>query len=88
MDGIVENVEHLVTDKFGTWLVQTAVKVSETAVHVFQLSAWIQDNILDVYCDPHTMYFATSVIEVQDIHLDLVCSMLFDTVCVSRRWSR
>lgn len=65
MDGIANNVEHLVKDKFGTWLAQTAVKVSHSARNVFQFSSWVRDNILDVYCDPHAMRFSSSVIEVK-----------------------
>ena len=72
MDGIAKNVDHLAKDKFGTWLAQTAVKVSLSTRHVFQFSSWVLDNILDVYCDPHAMRFSSSVIEVKLIFIFFV----------------
>ena len=63
LDAIIENAEHLVKDKFETWLAQTAAKVIESTRHILLFSDWVKDNIKDVYCDPNAMHFASSVIE-------------------------
>ena len=64
LDAIVENVENLLKEKFGCCLLQTALKVPQSPRHIFLFSAWVKDNIEDVYCDPDAVHFASSVIEV------------------------
>jgi len=63
IEEILQNIELLAYDKFGTWLVQALLSPPPSEVVLRHLSSWLSTNLTSIYQNQHSVFLAIAVFQ-------------------------